>query len=318
MRAVATATFHAPKLGLLRRARQGPRRARVRRVEIGIPRGAPGAGRAGLICERVLELYPRRDAQRIEVHLGRGRGRRRLAGAHRRAHDGRSLGRARRRGLRPGGRARPGAAGGGPAPARADEPRAARRRRLPHAGRRGRGRGDGGAGRRRGARPGLGRDEGALEFARGVARSRAGAAARGRRRAERARGPARAVSRARRLRPCSRPHEGELGRLLERDSAGRVAHRLACAREAARAQRRRGAARRATTPSSRCRAARSRSARAARPRWPPPGTGDVLSGLIGALLAKGLGPVRGRLPRHARPRAGGRAVGGEPSRAPTT
>jgi hydroxyethylthiazole kinase-like uncharacterized protein yjeF len=60
VRAVATATFHAPKLGLY--VNPGNRHAgRVETVEIGVPRGAPGA-RDGLISERVLDLYPRRTA----------------------------------------------------------------------------------------------------------------------------------------------------------------------------------------------------------------------------------------------------------------
>jgi len=60
IRAVATATFHGPKLGLY----VNPGKAHagtVETVEIGIPRGAPGA-QDGLISERVLELYPRRGA----------------------------------------------------------------------------------------------------------------------------------------------------------------------------------------------------------------------------------------------------------------
>jgi ADP-dependent NAD(P)H-hydrate dehydratase / NAD(P)H-hydrate epimerase len=60
VRAVATATFHAPKLGLY----VGPGKGHagtVETVEIGIPRGAPGAT-DGLISERVLDLYPRRTA----------------------------------------------------------------------------------------------------------------------------------------------------------------------------------------------------------------------------------------------------------------
>src|SRR5918998_1650330 len=59
VRATATATFHGPKIGLF--VAPGKEHAgRVETVEIGIPRGAPGAGRAGLISERVLDLYPRR------------------------------------------------------------------------------------------------------------------------------------------------------------------------------------------------------------------------------------------------------------------
>jgi ADP-dependent NAD(P)H-hydrate dehydratase / NAD(P)H-hydrate epimerase len=60
IQAVATATFHGPKLGLY----VNPGKAHagtVETVEIGIPRGAPGAA-GGLISQRVLDLYPRRAA----------------------------------------------------------------------------------------------------------------------------------------------------------------------------------------------------------------------------------------------------------------
>ena len=80
--------------------------------------------------------------------------------------------------------------------------------------------------------PGLGRDEGAVEFARGVARrveapllvdadglnAHAG-------RLE--------LFREREAPTVLTPHEGELGRLLERGSDEVARHRLACAREAA-------------------------------------------------------------------------------------
>jgi ADP-dependent NAD(P)H-hydrate dehydratase / NAD(P)H-hydrate epimerase len=59
VRAAATATFHAPKVGLY--IVPGKEHAgEVESVEIGIPRGAPGAERAGLIAETVIDLYPRR------------------------------------------------------------------------------------------------------------------------------------------------------------------------------------------------------------------------------------------------------------------
>ena len=54
-----TATFHGPKVGLY--VAPGAEHAgQVEVVEIGIPRGAPGAASLGLISERVLELFPRR------------------------------------------------------------------------------------------------------------------------------------------------------------------------------------------------------------------------------------------------------------------
>jgi NAD(P)H-hydrate epimerase len=59
VRAVTTATFHGSKLGL--HVEPGKEHSgRVEVTEIGIPRGAPGAAGAGLISERVLDLYPRR------------------------------------------------------------------------------------------------------------------------------------------------------------------------------------------------------------------------------------------------------------------
>jgi ADP-dependent NAD(P)H-hydrate dehydratase / NAD(P)H-hydrate epimerase len=59
VRAAATATFHGSKIGL--HVEPGKSHAgRVEVVEIGIPRGAPGAAAAGLTSGRVLDLYPRR------------------------------------------------------------------------------------------------------------------------------------------------------------------------------------------------------------------------------------------------------------------
>jgi ADP-dependent NAD(P)H-hydrate dehydratase / NAD(P)H-hydrate epimerase len=59
VRAHVTATFHGSKIGL--HVAPGTFRAgRVEVVEIGIPRGAPRGSSAGLISERVLELVPPR------------------------------------------------------------------------------------------------------------------------------------------------------------------------------------------------------------------------------------------------------------------
>jgi NAD(P)H-hydrate epimerase len=59
VRADTTATFHGPKIGL--HVAPGAFHAgRVETVEIGIPRGAPGAAGAGLISDRVLDLVPAR------------------------------------------------------------------------------------------------------------------------------------------------------------------------------------------------------------------------------------------------------------------
>ena len=60
VRADATATFHGSKVGL--HVNPGKEHAgRVEVAEIGIPRGAPEPAAAGLISERVLDLYPRRE-----------------------------------------------------------------------------------------------------------------------------------------------------------------------------------------------------------------------------------------------------------------
>jgi len=60
VRADATATFHGSKVGLHVEPGKG-HAGRVEVVEIGIPRGAPAPSAAGLISDRVLELYPRRE-----------------------------------------------------------------------------------------------------------------------------------------------------------------------------------------------------------------------------------------------------------------
>jgi NAD(P)H-hydrate epimerase len=59
VRADATATFHASKVGL-HVAPGAHHSGSVRPVEIGIPRGAPPPGTAGLIARRVLDLVPHR------------------------------------------------------------------------------------------------------------------------------------------------------------------------------------------------------------------------------------------------------------------
>jgi len=60
IRAVATATFHGSKVGLHVEPGKG-HSGRVEVVEIGIPRGAPAPAAAGLISERVRDLYPHRE-----------------------------------------------------------------------------------------------------------------------------------------------------------------------------------------------------------------------------------------------------------------
>jgi ADP-dependent NAD(P)H-hydrate dehydratase / NAD(P)H-hydrate epimerase len=134
--------------------------------------------------------------------------------------------------------------------------------------------------------PGLGRDEGAAEFARGVARgveapllvdadglnAHAG-------RLE--------LLAGRDAPTVLTPHEGELGRLLEIDSGEVKRHRLACAREAAQRSAAivllKGDDTIVAVPSGEVAVSPGGS-----PALATAGTGDVLSGLIGTLLAKGL------------------------------
>ena len=87
------------------------------------------------------------------------------------------------------------------------------------------------------------------------------------------------------------PHAGELARLLERDSGEVDAHRLACAREAAAAA---GAV--VVLKGDDTIVAEPGGRAAISPGGAPglatAGTGDVLAGVIGALLAKGMNPYR--------------------------
>jgi ADP-dependent NAD(P)H-hydrate dehydratase / NAD(P)H-hydrate epimerase len=285
VRAAATASFHAPKLGLFVAPGKDHAGA-VEIVEIEIPRSAPAARRAGLISDRVLELYPRRKTSGskfetgVVVVVGGSMG---LTGAPTMA----ALSAAR--------------AGAGyvqvavPGPVQpAVDLRLLEQmsRGLPDA--------DGfhspegvavveEMARRAGAivlGPGLGRDEGAAEFARGVARgveapllvdadglnAHAG-------RLE--------LLAGRDAPTVLTPHEGELGRLLEIDSGEVKRHRLACAREAAQ----RSAAI-VLLKGDDTIVALPGGETAVNPGGTPAlataGTGDVLSGLIGALLAKRL------------------------------
>jgi len=283
--ALVTATFHGSKLGL--HVNPGKEHAgRVELVEIGIPRGAPGAARAGLISERVLDLYPRRQTSGskfesgVVVVVGGSMG---LTGAPTMA--ARSASRA----------------GAGyvqvavPAPVQqAVDLRLLEQmsRGLPD---------DDGfhtpAGvadveemaERAGAvvlGPGIGRVDGAQEFARGVAEAvqapllvdadglnaHAG-------RLE--------LFRGREAPTVLTPHEAELGRLLEVSTEEVSLHRLEHAREAAEIS---GAV--VLLKGDDTIVARPDGLVAISPGGTPAlataGTGDVLSGLIGALLAKGM------------------------------
>ena len=285
VRAVVTGTFHGPKLGLYVFPGKDHAGA-VETVDIGIPRGAPGAGRAGLITDRVIDLFPRRErsgskfTSGVVVVAGGSVG---LTGAPSLA--ARSAARA----------------GAGyvqvAVPASAQQALDLRlleqmSRGLPES--RGFHTPAGVAvveelAERAGAvvlGPGLGRDDGAAEFARGVARkvdapllvdadglnAHAG----------------RLELFAERAAPTVlTPHEGELGRLLEIDSGEVKAHRLACAREAARRSNAavllKGDDTMVALPDGEVAVSPGGT-----PALATAGTGDVLSGLIGALLAKGL------------------------------
>ena len=283
--ALATATFHGSKLGL--HVEPGKSHAgAVEVVDIGVPRGAPAPGAGGLISERVLDLYPHRPRSGskfesgVVVVVGGSAG---LTGAPTMA--ARSASRA---------------GAGYVQVAVPESAQAAIDMRLLEQMSRGLPEHDGAhtpqgvpvaeeMAERAGAvvlGPGLGRDEGAAEFARALAaavpipllvdadglNAHAGSLE---------------SLRDRTAPTVLTPHEGELGRLLEVDSDEVKAHRLAHAREAAE---RSGAVvllkgddtivavpggPLAVSPG-------------ATPALATAGTGDVLSGLIGALLAKGL------------------------------
>jgi NAD(P)H-hydrate epimerase len=285
VRAVATATFHASKVGL--HVNPGKAHAgRVEVVEIGVPRGAPGAERAGLISERVLDLFPHRGeagskfTSGVLVVAGGSLG---LTGAPTMAARS-----AQRTGagyvqvavpasvqpsidlrlLEQMSRGLPDADGfHTPAGVEVVEEMAQRAGAVALG-------------------PGLGRAQSAQDFAREVAR-----------RMETpllvdADGLNAHAGRLELLRERSAPtvltpHEGELGRLLERPSSEIAAHRLAAVREAAE---RSGAV--VLLKGDDTLVALPGGETAVNPGGTPAlataGTGDVLSGLIGALLAKGL------------------------------
>src|SRR5687768_1289751 len=287
VRAAATATFHGPKIGLY--VEPGKDHAgRVETVEIGIPRGAPGAARAGLISERVLELYPPRGrsgtkfASGVVVVAGGSLG---LTGAPTMA--ARSAQRAGAgyvqvavpgpvqpavdlRLLEQMSRGLPDAEGFHTPAGVSDVEEMAERAGAVVLG------------------PGLGRAEGAQEFARGVAMA--------------VEAPLLVDAdglnaHAGRLELFSErdaptvltPHEAELGRLLETEPEEIAAHRVEHAREAAE---RSGAV--VLLKGDDTIVAQPGGPLAISPGGTPAlataGTGDVLSGLIGALLAKRMDP----------------------------
>ena len=285
VRAGATATFHGSKIGL--HVAPGTFHAgRVEVIEIGIPREAPGGSQAGLICDRVLELVPhrRRDGSKFKsgtvVIAGGAAG---YAGAPCMA----ALGAQRT----------------GAGYIQLAVPRSAQQAvalRLLEGVTRGLPEEDGmhvpdgvtdvqELAERAGAvilGPGLGRSDGAREFARAVARS--------------VEAPllidadglnahidALETLRERKAPTVLTPHEGELARLLGIESAEVAAHRLKYARDAAERSGAivvlKGDDSLVATPGGPVAISPGATAALA-----TAGTGDVLSGVIGALLSKGV------------------------------
>ena len=287
VRATLTTTFHGPKAGLY--VAPGVFHAgEVESVEIGIPRGAPAPTGMGLISARVLAGYPRRGSEGskftsgVVVVAGGARG---LTGAPTMA----ALAAQR--------------AGAGYVQVAVPEPaQTVIELRLLEAMTRGLPDEDGAhtpAGveqlgemaERAGAvvlGPGLGRTDSAASFARGSAQTLEVPllidadglnAHAGRLEALRSRSAATVLT----------PHAAELGRLLDRTPDEVGAHRLACAREAAQLSGAivllKGHDTIVAAPEGPVAVSPGGSAALA-----TAGTGDVLSGLIGALLARGMDP----------------------------
>ncbi len=286
--AAATITFHAAKPGLWIR----PGKAYAGEVEvagIGIPRGAPSDAEVGLIDDAVLELLPRRGPDSTKFRSGHvlvAGGSRGLSGAPAMAA---------RAAMRAGAgyvtalvpeSLQPVLAGSG----------------TPELMTRGLSEADGGlaepaagdvlaAAERGGALalgPGLGRLEGAAAFARRLAREASlpmvldadGLNAHAGRLGELAGRAAGTVL---------TPHAGELGRLLGVDSEAVERERLAHAREAA-AQARAVLVLKGDDTIVAAPGGRAAVSRGASPALATAGTGDVLTGVIAALLAQGLEP----------------------------
>ena len=284
--ALVTATFHGSKVGL--HVAPGAFHAgRVEPIEIGIPRGAPVPRQAGLIADRVLDLYPSRSREGSKFTSGTvvvAGGARGLTGAPTMAALA-----AQRAGAGYVQAAVPqsaelvfelrlleGMSHGLPDEAGSHTPDGvARLDELAQ---------------RAGAvvlGPGLGRAGSAIAFARAAARldvpllidadglnAHAGML----------------DALAERSAPTVlTPHAGELARLLETDSAHVAAHRLACAREAAERSRAvvllKGDDTIVAAPGGPVAISPGGT-----PALASAGTGDVLSGVIGALLAKQLDP----------------------------
>jgi ADP-dependent NAD(P)H-hydrate dehydratase / NAD(P)H-hydrate epimerase len=286
--AAATATFHAPKVGL--HVAPGALHAgTVHAIEIGIPRDAPSAERAGLISDRVLRLVTARARAGNKFDAGTvvvAGGMRGLTGAPTMAALA-----AMRTGA------------GYVQLAVPESTETVFALKLLEAMTVGQPEDDGthsesGAdgvaelAERAGAvvvGPGIGRSEAAVAFARAVAR-----------RVEapllidadglNAHAGALESLRERRAPTILTPHAGELGRLLEVDSAAIGAERLTSAREAAE---RSGAIVVLKGDDTIVAAPEGLAAvsRGGSPALATAGTGDVLSGVIATYLAKGLDPL---------------------------
>jgi NAD(P)H-hydrate epimerase len=296
-----TVSFHAAKLGhwiAPGKAHTG----QLRVAEIGIPAGAPGEPAAGVIRDEVLDLAPRRGGNSTKFDSGEVLvigGSRGLTGAVCMAAEA---------------AIRAGAGYATVAVPRNLEP--IFEEKLTEVMSRGFGEADDrlasasadgilAAGQRAAAvalGPGLGRDEDSFELARAVARDvqapllidADGLNAH----AERLE-----LIAERRAPTVLTPHAGELGRLLGRESREVAEHRLACVREAAR----RSGAIVLLKGDDTLVAAGERLAISAggSPGLATAGTGDVLSGTIGALLARGMEPFTAACAGvHAHQRAG--------------
>jgi len=286
-RAALTATFHGSKIGL--HVAPGAWHAgRVNVIDIGIPRGAPPPMIAGLISDRALDLVPRRTRSGSKFSSGDvvvAGGARGMCGAPLMSVLG-----ALRSGAGYVQLAVP-AALEGLCSTRVLE---AVTRAVP---------GDDGAHVAAGVEPvleladgvgalvlgpGIGRSAGALEFARAVA-AKARTALVLDADALNAHAGALAALRGRERATVLTPHAGELARLLGTDSADIAAHRLESAIAAAQLS---GAVVVLKGDDSLIAAPEGPVAVSpgATPALATAGTGDVLAGVIGALLAKGLGP----------------------------
>jgi ADP-dependent NAD(P)H-hydrate dehydratase / NAD(P)H-hydrate epimerase len=164
--------------------------------------------------------------------------------------------------------------------------------------------------------PGLGRSVGALEMSRKLSRRHAGPVVVDADGLFALNGQLEQLAR-RRLPAVLTPHEGELGRLLERESAWVRANRVAAVREAAARSRAvvllKGADTLVAAPDGERLLVSVSDAHG----LATAGAGDVLSGVIGALLARGLDPLtaaalgacaHGRAGRAAMERHGGDGI----------